>query len=62
MNKPFNIDENRKQRLGFDEVIYGASKSVPLLSELLKEYTENNENVLVTKLQTKKGQSSFKEI
>lgn len=60
MNKPFNIDENRKQRLGFDEVIYGASKSVPLLSELLKEYTENNENVLVTKLQQKKAKALLK--
>jgi NCAIR mutase (PurE)-related protein len=61
MNKRFNIDENRKQRLGFDEVIYGASKSVPLLSELLKEYTKNHENVLVTKLQKKKANALLKE-
>lgn len=61
MNKPFNIDENRRQRLGFDEVIYGASKSVPLLSELLKEYTKNHENVLVTKLQKKKANALLKE-
>lgn len=61
MNKPFNIDENRRQRLGFDEVIYGASKSVPLLSELLKEYTKNYENVLVTKLQKKKANALLKE-
>ncbi len=61
MNKPFNIDENRRQRLGFDEVIYGASKNVPLLSELLKEYTKNSENVLVTKLQKKKANALLKE-
>lgn len=60
MNKPFKIDENRMQRLGFDEVIYGASKSVPLLSELLQEYTKNNENVLVTKLQQKKANALLK--
>lgn len=60
MNKPFKIDENRKQRLGFDEVIYGASKSVSLLSELLKEYIENNENVLVTKLQKNKAKALLK--
>jgi len=60
MNKPFKIDDNRKQRLGFDEVIYGASKSVPLLSELLQEYTKNNENVLVTKLQQKKANALLK--
>lgn len=61
MNKPFNIDKNRMHRLGFDEVIYGASKSVPLLSELLKEYTKNHENVLVTKLQKKKANALLKE-
>jgi len=61
MNKPFNIDKIRRQRLGFDEVIYGASKSVPLLSELLKEYTKNYENVLVTKLQKKKANALLKE-
>ncbi|NNE76666.1 MAG: 1-(5-phosphoribosyl)-5-amino-4-imidazole-carboxylate carboxylase, partial [Pricia sp.] len=55
MDKPFNIDVNRKQRLGFDEVIYGASKSVFLLLELLEEYEKRNENVLVTKLQRKKA-------
>ncbi|MGI9553268.1 MAG: nickel pincer cofactor biosynthesis protein LarB [Aurantibacter sp.] len=60
MDKPFNIDENRRQRLGFDEVIYGASKSVTLLSELLKEYTKKNENVLVTKLQRKKANALLK--
>jgi NCAIR mutase (PurE)-related protein len=60
MDKPFNIDENRRQRLGFDEVIYGASKSVSLLSELLNEYTKRNENVLVTKLQRKKAKALLK--
>jgi NCAIR mutase (PurE)-related protein len=60
MDKPFNIDENRRQRLGFDEVIYGASKSLSLLSELLKEYTKRNENVLVTKLQRKKANALLK--
>lgn len=60
MNKPFNIDQSRKHRLGFDEVIYGASKSVPLLLELLKDYTKKNENVLVTKLQKKKAKALLK--
>ncbi|WP_216362762.1 hypothetical protein [Formosa algae] len=40
MDKTFIIDEDRKQRLGFEEVIYGASKSVTLLSELVKDYSE----------------------
>jgi NCAIR mutase (PurE)-related protein len=41
--------------LGFDEVIYGASKSLSLLVELMNEYSEKNQNVLITKLQAKKA-------
>tara|TARA_B100000809_G_scaffold141837_1_gene139389 strand:- start:19767 stop:20420 length:654 start_codon:yes stop_codon:yes gene_type:complete len=55
MTKRFNIDSSRKERLGFDEVIFGASKSVDLLIELLNEYTEKKENVLITKLQAEKA-------
>ena len=50
MTKKFNIDSDRKSRVGFDEVIYGASKSVGLLRELLDNYTQKKENVLVTKI------------
>lgn len=39
MDKTFIIDEDRKRRLGFDEVIFGASKSVALLTDILNEYT-----------------------
>lgn len=55
MDKTFIIDEDRKQRLGFDEVIFGASKSIALLTDILKEYSDNNENVLITKLQHEKA-------
>ena len=55
MTKRFNIDYTRKERLGFDEVIFGASKSVDLLIELLDAYTVKNENVLITKLQSEKA-------
>ena len=55
MNKRFNIDHARKERLGFDEVIYGAAKSVSLMTELLNEYVEKDQNVLVTKLQLEKA-------
>ena len=55
MDKRFNIDHSRKERLGFDEVIFGASKSISLLVELLNEYSEKNQNVLITKLQAKKA-------
>jgi NCAIR mutase (PurE)-related protein len=55
MSKRFNIDYSRKERLGFDEVIFGASKSANLLIELLNEYTEKKQNVLITKLQPEKA-------
>ncbi|WP_299781593.1 nickel pincer cofactor biosynthesis protein LarB [uncultured Formosa sp.] len=57
MDKAFIIDEDRKQRIGFEEVIYGASKSIALLSELLEEYSEKNKNVLITKLQQDKAKA-----
>ncbi len=56
MSKPFEIDQDRKSRLGFEEVVYGAAKSVQLLEELLSEYSEQGQNVLVTKLQVEKAQ------
>ena len=55
MSKNFNIDTDRKSRLGFDEVIFGGSKSISLLTELLNDYTEKKENVLITKLQKNKA-------
>ena len=55
MTKRFNIDYSRKERLGFDEVIFGASKSVDVLIELLNDYVEKGENVLITKLQPEKA-------
>ncbi len=57
MSEKFKIDTNRKSRLGFDEVIFGASKSITLLNELLDEYTRKNENVLITKLKKDKAHS-----
>lgn len=50
----FEIDFDRQKRLGFPEVIYGASKSVEVLIEILKLYVERNQDALVTKLQEDK--------
>ncbi|WP_405610828.1 nickel pincer cofactor biosynthesis protein LarB [Polaribacter sp. Asnod1-A03] len=60
MDKAFIIDEDRKRRLGFEEVIFGASKSVALLSNLLKDYVEKDKNVLITKLQNDKAKELLK--
>lgn len=55
MAKRFNIDYSRKDRLGFDEVIFGASKSLEVIIELLNDYVEKQQNVLITKLQSEKA-------
>ena len=55
MAKRFNIDYSRKDRLGFDEVIFGASKSLEVIIELLNDYIEKGQNVLITKLQSEKA-------
>ena len=50
----FEIDFDRQGRLGFPEVIYGASKSVEVLVEILHAYRKHGLNALITKLQPKK--------
>lgn len=60
MNRPFIIDYDRRQRLGFDEVIYGEAKSIGLLLGLLAEYVNRNQNVLITRVQYKKAKALLK--
>lgn len=60
MDKPFIIDYDRRQRLGFDEVIYGEAKSVALLLGLLEEYVSRKQNVLITRVQNKKAKALLK--
>ena len=54
MDQPFEIDFDRETRLGFPEIIYGSSKSVEVLVNILKSYREKDQNALVTKLQLEK--------
>ncbi len=51
----FNIDHSREERIGFPEVVYGASKSIADLKDILENYVANGKNVLVTKLQKEKS-------
>jgi len=55
MEDQFNIDHDREGRLGFPEIIFGATKSTKVLKRILNSYQEKNLNALVTKLQTKKA-------
>lgn len=50
----FNIDSDRRKRLGFPEIIYGASKPVETLINILNHYQQLGERAFVTKLQAHK--------
>jgi len=47
-------DISRKQRLGFDEVIYGRAKSVEQISDIAQKYTEKKLNFVCTGLDSEK--------
>ena len=55
MSKNYNIDHKRKERTGFQEIVFGASKTVEQISAIIKEFKENNHHVLITKVQNKKA-------
>lgn len=57
MNDAFELDFNRPQRLGFPEVIYGASKPLEVLRDILQAYADRGENALATKTQPEKGEA-----
>jgi len=61
MADKFKIDFNREARLGFPEIIYGASKTAEVLIRILKSYQEKKMNALVTKMQSEKA-SQAKEV
>jgi NCAIR mutase (PurE)-related protein len=55
MSNHFEHDWSRKQRLGFPEVIFGASKTLSDLLNILTLFSEKGQNALVTKLQPEKA-------
>jgi hypothetical protein len=55
MSKHFNIDHKRDERVGFQEIVFGASKSVDQLRKIINEFIENQKSVLCTKVQKKKA-------
>jgi len=50
-----NIDHDREDRIGFQEVVYGESKSIEDLSHILENFISKDKNVLITKLQKEKA-------
>ena len=55
MSKNFNIDHKRKHRIGFQEIVFGESKTVEQISAIINDFRENNHHVLITKIQHKKA-------
>lgn len=54
-DKTFNIDFQRTERLGFPEVVFGQSKSVAQLADILRHFKENGHSALATKVQIEKA-------
>ncbi|EDY84830.1 hypothetical protein VDG1235_4463 [Verrucomicrobiia bacterium DG1235] len=57
MSDAFELDFNRQERLGFPEVIFGASKPLSVLKDILQAYQDKGLNALATKVQADKGQA-----
>lgn len=55
MSDAFELDLSRTERLGFPEVIFGASKTVSDLADILQVYQDKGLNALATKVQPEKG-------
>jgi NCAIR mutase (PurE)-related protein len=53
-NSEFNIDTQRLNRQGFEEVIYGKSKSVDQIVQLAEEFKKNDRTFLCTGIDTNK--------
>ncbi len=56
MSKHFNIDHKRDERVGFQEIVFGASKSVDQLSKIINDFIKYQKSVLCTKVQKKKAE------
>ena len=50
----YNIDNDRKNRIGFPGVVFGSTKDVPTLINIVNEIYKNSKRVLITKLQHEK--------
>ncbi len=61
MNDFAKIDNDRKERCGFPEFIYGEGKSLEQLVEIIKIIQESGENVLATKVDAEIAENLIKQ-
>lgn len=61
MSKNHNLDHQRIKRIGFQEIVFGATKTVEQLRLIIEDFKKNNHHVLCTKVQSKKAKQLLKE-
>jgi pyridinium-3,5-biscarboxylic acid mononucleotide synthase len=55
VSQNFRIDYQREERIGFQEVVFGASKSIEQLDAIVKDFRTNKKNTLITRVQPEKA-------
>lgn len=55
MSKNFNIDYHREERIGFQEVVFGASKNIEQLEAIVRDFRTNKKSALITRVQKEKA-------
>lgn len=55
MSKNFEIDYQREDRIGFQEVVFGASKSIDQLEAIVRDFRANKKSTLITRVQKEKA-------
>ena len=55
MSKSFKIDYQREDRIGFQEVVFGASKNLQQLEDIISDFREHGKNALITRTQKEKA-------
>lgn len=55
MSRNFRIDHQREQRIGFQEVVFGASKTIEQLDAIVQDFRAKKKNALITRVQPEKA-------
>ena len=56
VSRNFRIDYPREERIGFQEVIFGASKTLEQLEAIIRDFQENKKSALITRVQEEKAE------
>ena len=55
MSENFKIDYQREERIGFQEVVFGASKTIDQLDAIIRDFQQNKKSTLITRVQEDKA-------